>query len=148
MNKNMNVKSMDTAQTPKTHASMFQLDAPLKFSEVFGTDTLIEKFDRKKLKYILLNWDEYENKCIEYDNEDGNNYNPKQVLERYLDKSQGGDSEEVKYKKSDNSKKYGRWFAEGSLSIQNMPRRVRHTICKGIWKDVDFKNCHPIILEQ
>jgi len=148
MNKNMNVRSMDTPQTPKLDASMFQLDAPLKFSEVFGTDTLIEKFDRKKLKYILLNWDEYENKCIEYDNEDENNYNPKQILEKYLDKSKGGDSVEVKYKKSDNSKKYGRWFAEGSLSIQNMPRRVRHTICKGLWIDIDFKNCHPVLLEQ
>jgi hypothetical protein len=29
-----------------------------------------------------------------------------------------------------------------------MPRRVRHTICKGIWIDIDFKNCHPVLLEQ
>lgn len=54
----------------------------------------------------------------------------------------------VKYKKSSLSKKYGRWFAEHSLSIQNMPRKIRHTICKGLWIDLDFKNCHPVILEQ
>lgn len=146
----MNVESMDTLNTPKIDKSMYTLDTPLKFNEIFGTDVFIEKFDRKKLKYILLNWDEYESKCIEYDNVDDsdNNYNPKSILEKYLDKSKGTDLVEVKYKKSENSKKFGRWFAEGALSIQNMPRKVRHTICKGLWIDIDFKNCHPVLLEQ
>ena len=55
---------------------------------------------------------------------------------------------EVKYKKLANSKKYGRWFAEGSLFIQNMPRKIRHATCKGLWIDLNFKNCHPVILES
>jgi hypothetical protein len=128
---------------------LFKIDKPLKFSEMLGTDILKEKYNRKALKYLLLNWDVYDSKCIEYDNGDeDSSYNPKQILDKYIDKAKGSDVVEVKYKKSTISKKYGRWFAEGSLSIQNMPRKVRHTICKGIWIDLDFKNCHPVILEQ
>lgn len=129
--------------------NMFKIAQPLKFNEIFGTETFRENFWRKKLKYMLLNWDVYEKICIEYDNgANEDDYQPKQMLDKYLDKAKGLDYVEVKYKKSANSKKYGRWFAEGSLSIQNMPRKIRHTICKGLWIDLDFKNCHPVILEQ
>jgi hypothetical protein len=132
-----------------TNNDHFKIDKSLKFSEIFGTEFLKEEHNRKALKYMLLHWDEYEGKCIEYDNgEDDSTYNPKQILEKYLDKAKCSNIVEVKYKKSSISKKYGRWFAEGSLSIQNMPRKVRHTICKGLWIDLDFKNCHPVILEQ
>lgn len=135
-----------TTMTNKDH---FKIDKPLKFNEIFGTECLKEIYNRKALKYMLLHWDEFESKCIEYDNGAGDKtYHPKQILDKYLDASKGSDIVQVKYKKSAVSKKYGRWFAEGSLSIQNMPRKVRHTICKGLWIDLDFKNCHPVILEQ
>lgn len=118
------------------------------FKEAFGTDKMIEEFDRRKTKHILNNWDLYAPKFTVYDNEDNIKYDPKEILESYVKKSRGLNYNFVKYKKSINSKKYGRWFAEKSLSIQNMPRVIRHTICKDLWIDLDFKNCHPVILEQ
>ena len=29
-----------------------------------------------------------------------------------------------------------------------MPRIIRYSICKDIWIDLDFVNCHPVILEH
>jgi hypothetical protein len=29
-----------------------------------------------------------------------------------------------------------------------MTRKVRHTICKDLWLDIDFVNCHPVLLLQ
>jgi len=118
------------------------------FKEAFGTDRLIEKYDRKKAKYILDNWDKYTDRFNIYDNDDLIKYDPKVILENYFKLSKGLDYNFVKYKKSINSKKDGRWFAEKSLSIQNMPRVIRNTLCRDLWYDLDFKNCHPIILEQ
>jgi hypothetical protein len=135
--------------TNNTNNDLFKIEKPQKFIDIFGKDSLNEEFNRSALKYMLINWNDFESKCIEYDNgENDSSYNPKMILERYLDRAKGSNIIQVKYKKSTVSKKYGRWFAEGSLSIQNMPRKVRHTICKGIWIDLDFKNCHPVILEQ
>ncbi len=127
---------------------LFKIDKPMKFAEIFGNEFMTEHFNRKALKYMLLNWNVYESQCIKFDNGEEHKQNKKQILESYLDASMGTDLVQVKYKKSTISKKYGRWFAEGSLSIQNMPRKVRHTICKGLWIDLDFKNCHPVIVEQ
>ena len=76
------------------------------------------------------------------------NYEPKIIIENYLKKSKNNDYVSVSYKKSTSSLKDGRWFAEKSLSIQNLPRSIRHTICKNIWIDLDFENAHPKILES
>jgi len=32
--------------------------------------------------------------------------------------------------------------------MQGMNRRVRQTICNGLWIDLDFVNCHPVLLSQ
>lgn len=119
----------------------------LNFEQAFGNDFLIEKFNRRAVKFLLDNWQEYTSKFIHYEADNDKEYDPKVILESYFKKSKGLDFNEVKYKKSMNSKTDGRWFAEKSLSIQNMPRVIRHTICKNIWIDIDFKNCHPVILE-
>lgn len=120
----------------------------LNFEQAFGNDFLIEKFDRRSVKYLLDNWQEYATRFINYEVDDEKDYDPRVILDSYLKKSKGLDYNEVKYKKSGKSKTEGRWFAEKSLSIQNMPRVIRHTICKDIWIDIDFKNCHPVILEH
>ena len=39
----------------------------------------------------------------------------------------------------------GYWTAE-TFSIQNMSRRIRHTICKDSMVDIDMKNAHPTLL--
>lgn len=39
----------------------------------------------------------------------------------------------------------GRQFSK-TPSLQGLPRKIRHTICKENYIDVDIKNCHPSIL--
>jgi P4 family phage/plasmid primase-like protien len=48
------------------------------------------------------------------------------------------------YKPNSKSKK-GRHFSSES-SLQGLPRPLRHTICREFCKDIDIKNCHPMIL--
>ena len=59
------------------------------------------------------------------------------IIEIYYNKSKNNDCNITKYKKGCNSLNFGRWFADKSISIQNMPRIIRNTICKNIWFDLD-----------
>ena len=52
----------------------------------------------------------------------------------------------VNYKQ--NHKDIGRFFARGSLSLQSLPREIRHTISKDYYHDIDIINAHPEILYQ
>lgn len=40
----------------------------------------------------------------------------------------------------------GRYFANHSYSLQGMPRSIRHCIAGDIYRDMDIKNAHPVIL--
>jgi hypothetical protein len=43
--------------------------------------------------------------------------------------------------------KYGRVYAEKALSVQNMSRNVRNSLCtQDMYHDIDIENCHPILL--
>ena len=42
----------------------------------------------------------------------------------------------------------GRRYAVKSLSMQSMPRKLRHTICDQKWFDIDIRNCGPVILQS
>ena len=42
----------------------------------------------------------------------------------------------------------GAFFAKGSLSLQSLPREVRHTISKDFYYDIDIVNAQPEILYQ
>jgi P4 family phage/plasmid primase-like protien len=52
-------------------------------------------------------------------------------------------SKPIHYKPNSKSKK-GRHFSK-ECSLQGIPRTIRHTICRGLYKDYDMKNCHPTI---
>lgn len=52
-------------------------------------------------------------------------------------------SKPIHYKPNSKSKK-GRHFSK-EFSLQGIPRTIRHTICRGLYKDYDMKNCHPTI---
>lgn len=62
--------------------------------------------------------------------------------------SKGGNSISVCYKKAENSNGKGRWFACGGIAMQRIPKKIRHTICKDLWIDLDFVNSQPSILSQ
>ena len=41
---------------------------------------------------------------------------------------------------------FGRYWTAETFGIQNMSRRIRHTICKDSMVDIDMKNAHPTLL--
>jgi hypothetical protein len=97
---------------------------------------LKEKFNVNKLHYLLQNKDDL--KDIEFT--DGINF---ESLKTYLESSRNG-VKTVIYEQKNGT---GRWYAKG-VSMQNMPREIRHTIAKDLYTDVDMVNAHPVILEH
>jgi hypothetical protein len=43
---------------------------------------------------------------------------------------------------------FGRVYPFKSLSLGQFRRAVRHTLAKGIYADIDIKNCQPVLLQQ
>ena len=41
---------------------------------------------------------------------------------------------------------FGRYWTAETFGIQNMSRRIRHTICKDSMVDIDMKNAHSTLL--
>jgi hypothetical protein len=99
-----------------------------------------ETFDQHKLNYILQNQDEFKKQmrpsCFD------NNYNPFTILNKYLMKSRNG-AVKTEYKQNNS---FGRFYAVKSVSMQSMPREVRHTLAKDFYVDIDVVNAHPVIL--
>ena len=123
-------------------------------NEFFGDGKLMkELFNKDKLKYVHENykqniesWGDFVDRNSEY------KWNFDAICEGFLVKSKDN-SIKVSYNKAKQCFKWGggkdgRWFSDKSLSLQCMPRPIRHLIADGFMIDIDFKNCHPIILEQ
>ena len=100
---------------------------------------LEETFDQHKLNHIIENEEKYTQlmraKCF------GEDYNPFVIAKKYLNKSHNGKLN-VCYKQNDS---LGRFYAVGALSMQGLPREIRHTIGTE-YTDIDMKNAHPVIL--
>ena len=41
---------------------------------------------------------------------------------------------------------FGRYWRSSNLSIQNMSRKIRHTLCADFMHDIDMKNAHSTLL--
>jgi hypothetical protein len=54
----------------------------------------------------------------------------------------------VEYSKGRNSNGIGRWYCKNGVGIQPLCACVRHTICEGIWVDIDQVNSHPTIFKH
>jgi hypothetical protein len=110
-----------------------------------------EKFDADKLSYIINNKQKFKlNKTkdskarIDYLRVIfGQSYDPLKMAEKYLSESRGGEIT-VQYKQTANK---GRYHAVRGLSMQGMAIEIRHTITQGLYKDIDIKNAHPVILQ-
>ena len=117
----------------------------MAFKKVFGRNELHEIANTPVLKYIVKNWNKYESLIVKNDENDYD-YNPKTICQKYL--ASFKKTIAIKYNKSSKyPSKVGRWFCKSGLGIQSLPRIIRHTICKDLWIDLDFKNCHPVILQ-
>ena len=54
----------------------------------------------------------------------------------------------ITYKKDLKSNNIGRWYCNKGIGIQPLCVSVRHTICNGLWLDIDQVNSHPTILKN
>jgi len=116
----------------------------MSFKKAFGRNELTEIVNLPVLKYILKNWKKFEPLIVK-ENQNDYDYDPHNICTKYL--RQYKSTITIKYNKSSKYvSKLGRWFCKQGVGIQSMPKIIRHTICDGLWIDLDFKNCHPCIL--
>jgi hypothetical protein len=104
-----------------------------------------ETFDADKLSYIVNNFAEFKPQLRWRERYDI--INPVQIMTKYLDRARvngGKATVRVDYRQRNNK---GRFFAMGSMSLQSLPREIRHTIAKDYYLDADMKNAHPVILQ-
>jgi len=99
-----------------------------------------ESFDQHKLNYVLQNKEKFTCRIYEVD------YDPFNTPTKYLQKSTNGEIK-VSYHQP-GSRNFGRFFADGSVSLQNICREIRHTIASEYYDDLDVVNCHPVILRH
>ena len=71
-----------------------------------------------------------------------------EALAKILKQSKGGNSISVSYKKGEKLNGKGRWYVCGGAGMQPISKKIRHTICKDLWIDIDFVNSQPTILSQ
>ena len=91
-----------------------------------------EKFCQHKLNYILKNKEQFT--CRVYDQ----SYDPFNAATKLLQKSTDG-VVKVSYHQP-GSRNFGRYFADGGVSLQSICREIRHSISSEFYDDLD-KNC-------
>jgi len=100
----------------------------------------VERFDPDILNYIIENFEELKEQLPLLDKD--KKYDPYSILKKYMNASRDGKIK-VKYFQRDN---VGRYFATGALSLQNIKKKIRHSIAGELYQDIDLVNCHPVIL--
>jgi hypothetical protein len=122
------------------------------FKSVFGARTFREVFNRKAALYLRDHVLPTDGATADASDASDDHWlvlpSARQAVEQLLRAAQGESYINVHYEKGARSAGGGRWFAKGEATIQRMPRRVRHTLCAGLWIDLDFSNCHPVLLQQ
>lgn len=122
-------------------------------------DTFYEKINIAKLNYIINNPAKYDDIIKEQEKDmrrTDKNYNAYAVFQKIRnsviipDELKGTEYGliKVEYNKGRNSNGIGRWYAKKGVGIQPLCACVRHTICEGIWVDIDQVNSHPTIFKQ
>lgn len=102
-----------------------------------------EKIDRHLLEDLIIS-DYVSNKKIHYTSEQAYKSLRTQLIN--VKKNIEGEYNNVVYRQSEY--KYGRVYAENSLSLGNLERSIRHLLAEDNYVDIDVKNCHPVILLQ
>jgi P4 family phage/plasmid primase-like protien len=113
-----------------------------------------ETINYKALIYIRDHFKAFEKNIQTYKpfQNDNINYQPLNILSKIIDccneDEDGTGHYSVYYKKGRNSNNVGRWFCTNQIGIQCLPRPIRHTICDGLYYDLDIVNAHPVLLYQ
>lgn len=137
-------------QNQPQHVNYYDQLKVLKYGETKFYHDYMESIDQHKLSFIVSNREIFEpqlnNKAErEWDEEFGDKqkYDPFLICTKYLEKSRSGNVK-VSYKQK---REVGRLCAVKSLSLQCIPRQIRHTIAYDQYNDVDMVNAHPCILK-
>ena len=96
-----------------------------------------ERFDRRKLRCIIANWNVVPIPAASRESWAVGNtqFVPETVLRRYLHAAEG-DVVEVSYRRSGaDDRARGRQHVVDALGLQTFPRPVRHTIARDIYHD-------------
>lgn len=104
------------------------------------TDTYVEQFNKQALDHLLRHQKYYRTLLRRPSKKE--EYDPFTLLTKYANKSKGN-KVLVHYSRSH---KRGRRFAKGALSMQSFPREIRGALAQGLYYDLDFVNCHPVII--
>ena len=105
---------------------------------------LTETFDVNKLAYILDNFAQFKPQLRWRDRY--NIIQPTKISRKYIERSrpfQGIGKVLVDYKQNGGK---GRFCAMKSMSLQVIPREIRHSIARDYYHDIDMCNAHPVIL--
>lgn len=76
---------------------------------------------------------------------DGNEKKRLKIIQKKMDVD---GNYEVNYLHSKDLTELGRLYAEHSLSLQNIPKKIRHALARDIYIDIDMENAHPRIVLQ
>ena len=101
---------------------------------------LRECIDKHKLAYILEHHTQFELGTNFRDGQISDKETQLSLLRIYLSMLNQNGERLMSYKQRNGFDCY--WTAE-TFGIQNMSRRIRHTICKDSMVDIDMKNAHP-----
>ena len=99
---------------------------------------LRESIDKQKLAYILKHPSQFE-----FGTDFRNGQNQLGLLKTYFSMLNQNGERLMPYKQRNG---FGRYWTAQTFGIQNMSRRIRHTICKDSMVDIDMKNAHPTLL--
>ena len=130
-----------------------------KMSLNISETTFYEKINIKKLNYILNNCSKYEAIITEQEKDmrrTDKNYNAYAVFQKIKENvfipNELRDTDfaylKITYKKGAKSNNIGRWYCNKGIGLQPLCVSVRHSICDGLWTDIDQVNSHPTILKN
>ena len=119
----------------------------LNFKDETKSFGCVERFNQHKLNHIIENFNDYvpimKEDIEKRQNRVNYDYDPLAISKTYLEKSRKGKINTTFIQK----KNIGRFQALKSISLQTLPRKIRHTIASEFYNDIDIKNCHPVLLQ-
>ena len=118
---------------------MYSIESKMSNTQFIDSE---EIFNPDYLQYIINNYDKFKDKKWDSEERRATIIDPLILSRKYLTRSRYGKIP-VKYKQKNGK---GRFCAVGSVSLQNMPKAIRHSIANQYYIDVDVKNAHPIFL--
>lgn len=120
---------------------------PFNIERISKTETINKDY----LLYFYKNPDiiqEYNNSIDIKGNVINKIYNIHSIIKSLYLKTKNTNSYQTIYLQSKTSYDTGRFFVEKGQGLQMLSKPIRQSLASGIYRDFDFKNCHPSILLQ